>query len=264
MISFLDPLPSNPQRDRTRWVYRGNRRKVNRVERAQHVEFSTLNGCGVAQHECFNAHCVLHLPPAAQAHCSVGVLGYSFRWDIREWVEPTFRAKRPGGVWSRSQSGDDTRTSRIIRAAGGPRSPSGSPATSPRRRISNDDRNPLRLHDLRRQRVGCDTTSLLMVDMSVNLAGVALRNPVLAAAGTCGYVAELADVLDPARLGAIVTKSITREPREGHPPWPLRRLRELLRSDSGPQARPTPDCRRPAPISRTHRFPNCRMEAFAS
>ncbi len=58
-----------------------------------------------------------------------------------------------------------------------------------------------------------------MVDMSVNLAGVALRNPVMAAAGTCGYVAELADVLDPARLGAIVTKSITREPREGHPPW---------------------------------------------
>ncbi len=65
-----------------------------------------------------------------------------------------------------------------------------------------------------------------MVDMSVNLAGVALRNPVMAAAGTCGYVAELADVLDPARLGAIVTKSITRQPREGHPPCSLRRLRE--------------------------------------
>jgi len=41
------------------------------------------------------------------------------------------------------------------------------------------------------------------------------------AAGTCGYVAELADVLDPACLGAVVTKSITREPREGHPPWRL-------------------------------------------
>ncbi len=43
----------------------------------------------------------------------------------------------------------------------------------------------------------------------------------MGAAGTCGYVAELADVLDPACLGAVVTKSITREPREGHPPWRL-------------------------------------------
>ena len=58
-----------------------------------------------------------------------------------------------------------------------------------------------------------------MVDMSVNLAGLSLRNPIMAAAGTCGYVADLADVLDPIRLGAIVTKSITPEPRRGHPPW---------------------------------------------
>ncbi len=60
-----------------------------------------------------------------------------------------------------------------------------------------------------------------MSDLSVTLAGLQLRNPIVAAAGTCGYVDELADVLDPAELGAIVTKSITREPREGHPPWRL-------------------------------------------
>ncbi len=60
-----------------------------------------------------------------------------------------------------------------------------------------------------------------MVDLSVTLAGVGLRSPLIAAAGTCGYVDELADVLDPARLGAIVTKSITAQPREGHPPWRL-------------------------------------------
>jgi dihydroorotate dehydrogenase (NAD+) catalytic subunit len=58
-----------------------------------------------------------------------------------------------------------------------------------------------------------------VADLSVNLAGVELRNPLVAAAGTCGYVDELADVLDPAHLGAVVTKSITRDPREGHPPW---------------------------------------------
>ncbi len=61
----------------------------------------------------------------------------------------------------------------------------------------------------------------MVVDLSVDLAGVRLRNPVVGAAGTCGYVAELADVLDPACLGAVVTKSITREPRKGHPPWRL-------------------------------------------
>ncbi len=60
-----------------------------------------------------------------------------------------------------------------------------------------------------------------MVNLSVELAGVRLRNPVVAAAGTCGYVEELSDVLDPAVLGAMVTKSITREPRPGHPPWRL-------------------------------------------
>ncbi len=60
-----------------------------------------------------------------------------------------------------------------------------------------------------------------MIDLAVRVAGVKLRNPVVAAAGTCGYVDELADVLDPARLGAIVTKSITRAPRTGHPPWRL-------------------------------------------
>ena len=60
-----------------------------------------------------------------------------------------------------------------------------------------------------------------MVDLSVSLAGVTLRNPIVAAAGTCGYVDELADVLAPDRLGALVTKSITPEPREGHPPWRL-------------------------------------------
>jgi dihydroorotate dehydrogenase (NAD+) catalytic subunit len=56
-------------------------------------------------------------------------------------------------------------------------------------------------------------------DMSVTLAGVELRNPVITAAGTCGYVGELREVLDHSQLGALVTKSITPESREGNPPW---------------------------------------------
>ncbi len=49
-----------------------------------------------------------------------------------------------------------------------------------------------------------------------------LHSPILLAAGTSGYVDELADVagLSPAGgVGAIVTKSITREPREGNATW---------------------------------------------
>ncbi len=57
--------------------------------------------------------------------------------------------------------------------------------------------------------------------MTVNLAGVELRNPVIVASGTCGYIREIADVIDPRKIGAVTTKSITREPREGNPPWRL-------------------------------------------
>jgi dihydroorotate dehydrogenase (NAD+) catalytic subunit len=55
-------------------------------------------------------------------------------------------------------------------------------------------------------------------DLSVNLAGVKLANPVLTCSGTCGYGAEYADFLDLSKLGAFVTKSITREERAGNEP----------------------------------------------
>lgn len=55
--------------------------------------------------------------------------------------------------------------------------------------------------------------------LCTSLAGIELRNPIVAAAGTCGYVEELADAFDLAALGAVTTKSITREPREGNLPW---------------------------------------------
>jgi dihydroorotate dehydrogenase (NAD+) catalytic subunit len=56
------------------------------------------------------------------------------------------------------------------------------------------------------------------VDLSTSLAGVALRNPVLLASGTCGYGAELAPYVDLAELGGIVAKSLTLEPRSGNFP----------------------------------------------
>jgi len=55
-------------------------------------------------------------------------------------------------------------------------------------------------------------------DLTVNIGGIPLKNPIMTASGTCGYGEELADIFNLSRLGAIVTKSITVKPREGHPP----------------------------------------------
>jgi dihydroorotate dehydrogenase (NAD+) catalytic subunit len=49
------------------------------------------------------------------------------------------------------------------------------------------------------------------------LFGATFQNPVLLAAGTCGFGEELRDVLDLNALGGIVTKSVTLEPRAGNP-----------------------------------------------
>lgn len=53
--------------------------------------------------------------------------------------------------------------------------------------------------------------------LETNVAGMTLRTPVILAAGTAGTLDEMADVLDLSRVGAVVTKSITPEPREGNP-----------------------------------------------
>lgn len=50
------------------------------------------------------------------------------------------------------------------------------------------------------------------------LFGVTFQNPVLLAAGTCGFGREIHEVVDLERLGGLVTKSVTLEPRWGNPP----------------------------------------------
>ena len=55
--------------------------------------------------------------------------------------------------------------------------------------------------------------------LAVNLAGLVLRTPLVAAAGTCGVLDELAEVSDLRWLGAVTTKSLTPESREGNAPW---------------------------------------------
>jgi dihydroorotate dehydrogenase (NAD+) catalytic subunit len=55
--------------------------------------------------------------------------------------------------------------------------------------------------------------------LATDLAGLALRSPVILAAGTAGTLDEMSDVLDLSRVGGLVTKSITRLPREGNETW---------------------------------------------
>jgi dihydroorotate dehydrogenase (NAD+) catalytic subunit len=54
-------------------------------------------------------------------------------------------------------------------------------------------------------------------DMRARLGHVELPNPVLAASGCAGAGRELAQFIDVARIGALVSKSITAEPRTGNP-----------------------------------------------
>jgi dihydroorotate dehydrogenase (NAD+) catalytic subunit len=53
-------------------------------------------------------------------------------------------------------------------------------------------------------------------DLSVTIAGVRLRNPVIAASGTFGYGSEYEGLLDIAELGGICTKGLTLKPRPGN------------------------------------------------
>lgn len=56
------------------------------------------------------------------------------------------------------------------------------------------------------------------VDLSVDLNGLRLRNPILTASGTFGYGEEMAQLVNLARLGAIIGKTITTQPRAGNAP----------------------------------------------
>lgn len=57
-----------------------------------------------------------------------------------------------------------------------------------------------------------------MSDLRVTIAGVEFPTPVFVASGTYGYGEEAKAFADLRRLGAIITKSISPEPRAGNPP----------------------------------------------
>ena len=59
-------------------------------------------------------------------------------------------------------------------------------------------------------------TTCIGPDMQVNIGGIAMKNPVMAASGTFGYGKEYADLVDLNRLGALVVKGISLKPEKGN------------------------------------------------
>lgn len=56
-----------------------------------------------------------------------------------------------------------------------------------------------------------------MVKLDFNIGDLNFKNPVLTASGTFGYGSEFEDFMDISRLGGIILKGSTLEPREGNP-----------------------------------------------
>jgi dihydroorotate dehydrogenase (NAD+) catalytic subunit len=57
-----------------------------------------------------------------------------------------------------------------------------------------------------------------VINLSVNIAGINLKNPVMVASGTFGYGEEYVPYVDLNIIGAIVVKGLSITPREGNPP----------------------------------------------
>lgn len=60
--------------------------------------------------------------------------------------------------------------------------------------------------------------SVKQPDLSVNIAGILLKNPVMTASGTFGYGSEYASLVDLNRLGAVIPKGISLHAIQGNPP----------------------------------------------
>lgn len=56
-----------------------------------------------------------------------------------------------------------------------------------------------------------------MVNLGISIGNLLFKNPVITASGTFGYGSEFDDFMDISRLGGIILKGVTIEPREGNP-----------------------------------------------
>jgi dihydroorotate dehydrogenase (NAD+) catalytic subunit len=58
----------------------------------------------------------------------------------------------------------------------------------------------------------------MSIDLTVTLGRIPFRNPILVASGTFGYAREMADFVPFDRLGGIIPKTVTAQPRAGNLP----------------------------------------------
>ncbi len=63
-----------------------------------------------------------------------------------------------------------------------------------------------------------EETRFAFPDLTVVIGGLTLKNPVMTASGTFGYGEEYTPFVDLSRLGAVVVKGLSLEPRSGNPP----------------------------------------------
>jgi len=63
-----------------------------------------------------------------------------------------------------------------------------------------------------------DPAAITMPDLRVSLNRLTLANPILVASGTFGYAREMSAYIDFSRLGGVIPKTITPQPRTGNPP----------------------------------------------
>ena len=54
--------------------------------------------------------------------------------------------------------------------------------------------------------------------LTVKIKDVSFKSPIMVASGTFGYGNEVKDLVDISKIGCIITKSVTLNPREGNPP----------------------------------------------
>ncbi|NND97998.1 MAG: dihydroorotate dehydrogenase [Pirellulaceae bacterium] len=57
------------------------------------------------------------------------------------------------------------------------------------------------------------------IDLSVSLGRLKLKNPIMVASGTFGYAREMQGIVNVSRIGGVLPKTITAEPRIGNAPW---------------------------------------------
>ena len=55
-------------------------------------------------------------------------------------------------------------------------------------------------------------------DLTVDIGGLELQNPVMTASGTFGYAREFDHYIDLNRLGGIIVKGLSLKPSKGNPP----------------------------------------------